>query len=114
MTVDGKQIATEFKIGKIFFYLIVVAIAIFFLAPILWQVLTSLKLNKDISAVPNVYLPTQITFKHYAELFTRKPFIFYILNSALVSLISTFLCLTLGSPAAYVLARLKLPGKNLI
>jgi multiple sugar transport system permease protein len=114
MTVDGKRINTGFELKKIFFYIIVIAIAIFFLTPILWQVLTSVKLNKDISAIPNVYLPTQITFKHYAELFTRRPFILYIFNSALVSIISTFLCLTLGSPAAYVLARLKFSGKNIV
>jgi multiple sugar transport system permease protein len=114
MVVGGKQIATRFGLKKIIFYITVIAIAIFFLAPILWQVLTSVKLNKDISAVPNVYLPTQLTLKHYLELFSRRPFIFYISNSALVSIISTFLCLTLGSPAAYVLARLKLPGKNII
>ena len=80
----------------------------------LWQVLTSVKLNKDISAIPNVYFPSSITLKHYTELFARRPFWYYILNSALVSIISTVLCLVLGSPAAYVLARMKLPGENLI
>jgi multiple sugar transport system permease protein len=114
MTVDRQQIATGLNIQKIILYLSVIAIAIFFLAPILWQVLTSLKTNQDISAVPNVYIPTQITLKHYLELFSRRPFGLYILNSALVSIVSTLLCLALGSPAAYVLARLHLPGKNII
>jgi multiple sugar transport system permease protein len=114
MTVDRQQIATGLNIQKIILYLCVIAIAIFFLAPILWQVLTSLKTNQDISAVPNVYIPTQITLKHYLELFSRRPFGLYILNSALVSIVSTLLCLALGSPAAYVLARLHLPGKNII
>lgn len=86
----------------------------FFLAPILWQVLTSVKLNEDISAIPTVYLPTRFTFSHYLELFERRPFILYIFNSALVAIISTLLCLTLGSPAAYALSRLKLPGENII
>jgi multiple sugar transport system permease protein len=89
-------------------------ILVFFLAPILWQLLTSFKLNKDISAIPNIYLPTQITFNHYLELFQRRPFFLYIFNSALVAVVSTLLCLTLGSPAAYALARLKLPGENII
>jgi multiple sugar transport system permease protein len=114
MTVDRQQIATGLNIQKIILYLSVIAIAIFFLAPILWQVLTSLKTNQDISAVPNVYIPTQITLKHYLELFSRRPFGLYIFNSALVSIVSTLLCLALGSPAAYVLARLHLPGKNII
>ncbi len=104
----------NWRIGKIILGLGILATVLFFLGPILWQVLTSVKLNKDISAIPNVYFPSQITFNHYTELFARRPFWYYIFNSALVSIISTVLCLVLGSPAAYALARMKLPGENLI
>lgn len=89
-------------------------IVIFFLAPILWQLLTSFKVNEDISAIPNVYLPKRLTWEHYQELFSRRPFTSYILNSAFVSITSTLLCLGLGAPAAYSLARLKLPGEQII
>ena len=99
---------------QIIFWISLVLIVSFFLAPILWQVLTSLKVNADISAIPTVYFPTRFTFSHYLELFARRPFILYIFNSALVAIISTLLCLTLGSPAAYALTRLKLPGENII
>ena len=99
---------------SIILWISLILIVSFFLAPILWQVVTSVKLNEDISALPTVYLPTRFTFSHYVELFERRPFILYIFNSALVSIISTLLCLTLGSPAAYALTRLKLPGENII
>ncbi|MBC7970127.1 MAG: carbohydrate ABC transporter permease [Verrucomicrobia bacterium] len=95
------------SVGKILFWVAVVAIAIFCLAPMLWQILTSFKVNEDIAAVPNVYFPTRLTLNHYIELFSRRPFMRYILNSAIVSLISTIACLTIGSPAAYALARLR-------
>jgi multiple sugar transport system permease protein len=87
---------------------------LFCLAPILWQLLTSFKLNADISAVPNVYIPSRYTLTHYQELFARRPFFNYILNSALVSITSTILALGLGAPAAYALARLKLQGERVI
>ncbi|MDJ0574261.1 MAG: carbohydrate ABC transporter permease [Xenococcaceae cyanobacterium MO_234.B1] len=92
----------------------IVTIILFTLAPILWQVLTSVKTNEDISAIPNVYLPHKITLQHYLELFERRPFWLYIFNSALVSIVSTILCLLLGSPAAYALARMKLRGETII
>ncbi|OKH24167.1 sugar ABC transporter [Hydrococcus rivularis NIES-593] len=95
-------------------WICVAIVVIFCLSPILWQLLTSIKVNQDISAVPNVYFPTRITLKHYSELFSRRPFLFYILNSALVSIVSTLLCLAIGSPAAYSLARLRLPGEQII
>lgn len=102
------------SVGKVLFWVAVVAIAIFCLAPMLWQVLTSFKVNEDISAVPNVYFPTRLTLNHYIELFSRRPFMRYILNSAIVSLISTVACLTIGSPAAYALARLRPFGGKIV
>lgn len=101
-------------INKILFWLAVAGIVAFCLAPIIWQLLTSVKVNEDIAAIPNVYIPTRYTFQHYVELFTRRPFLRYILNSAFVSVVSTLVCLAIGSPAAYALARLNPPGSRLI
>ncbi|BAU65240.1 binding-protein-dependent transport systems inner membrane component [Stanieria sp. NIES-3757] len=112
--VKSNSQTTNFNLSQVVFGLIVILIIVFFLAPIVWQVLTSFKLNQDISAIPNIYFPKRITLTHYLELFNRRPFLLYILNSALVSIVSTFLCLILGSPAAYALARLKLPGEQII
>jgi multiple sugar transport system permease protein len=89
-------------------------VVLFSLAPILWQVLTSIKVNADIAAIPNVYFPTRFTLQHYVEIFNRRPFLNYMFNSALVAGISTLLCLALGTPAAYALARLRLPGERVI
>jgi multiple sugar transport system permease protein len=105
---------STFNWQKILLPIAAIAVVIFFLGPILWQVLTSLKLNRDISAVPTIYIPSQITLEHYLSLFTRRPFGLYILNSAFVSFTSTLLCLALGTPAAYALARVQLMGKRII
>jgi multiple sugar transport system permease protein len=108
------QAGSETNIYKIILYLGIILLLIFCLAPVLWQLLTSIKVNEDISAVPNVYFPTQYTFKHYIDLFTRRPFAQYIFNSAFVSIASTLLCLAIGTPAAYALARLRLFGEKLL
>jgi multiple sugar transport system permease protein len=89
---------------------------IFSLAPVLWQVLTSIKTNAAITADSVVYFPSldQLTFDHYIDLFRRNQFYIYIFNSAFVAVVSTVLCLTLGSPAAYALARLRIPGERIV
>jgi multiple sugar transport system permease protein len=92
----------------------IACVVIFCLAPVMWQLLTSFKVNQDISQVPSVYFPTRITLNHYTELFTRRPFWRYILNSAFVSIISTAFSLAFGAPAAYALARLRPWGGKLI
>ncbi|MCS6812121.1 MAG: carbohydrate ABC transporter permease [Cyanobacteria bacterium] len=89
-------------------------IVCFCLLPVLWQLLTSIKVNADIEAVPAIYLPNRFTFSHYQELFSRRPFGLYLVNSGLVALISTLLCLTLGTPAAYALTRFNLRGQGAI
>lgn len=109
-----KTTQKDFNIGLIILPVTIFLVVVYFMGPILWQVLTSFKVNADISAVPNVYIPRQITFDHYLSLFRRRPFTLYILNSAFVSISSTFLCLAFGAPAAYALARLRLWGEKII
>ena len=104
----------SFSAKQILLPLAVAFVVLFSLAPILWQVLTSIKVNPDIAAIPNVYFPTRFTLQHYVEIFNRRPFLSYMLNSAFVSISSTLLCLALGTPAAYALARLRIKGERII
>ena len=119
MTTISKEVATptgrlKLSLKKILLPLAIVLVVIFCLAPVLWQVLTSFKVNQDIAAVPTKYFPTRYTLNHYIELFTRRPFWRYILNSAFVSIVSTFVSLAIGAPAAYALARLRPRGEKVI
>lgn len=94
--------------------LAIILTVVFCLTPILWQLLTSFKVNADISSVPTIYLPNRYTFNHYIELFLRRPLGNYIFNSVLIATCSTVLALGFGAPAAYALARLKLQGERII
>lgn len=116
MTVTPNQSANKSIRGiqQIILPVSIFFVVVFFLAPILWQFLTSIKVNADISKVPSVYFPTRYTLDHYLELFRRRPFHLYIFNSAFVSITSTALCLALGAPAAYALARLRIWGEQII
>ncbi|MGQ9870594.1 carbohydrate ABC transporter permease [Leptodesmis sp.] len=114
VTTEPSRKRVSISLRDAFFWLAVVAIVIFCLAPILWQVLTSFKFNEDISALPTIYFPRRITLQHYIELFTRRPFLRYIFNSIFVSSVSTIACLAIGTPAAYALARLRPLGGNLV
>ncbi|NES94435.1 MAG: carbohydrate ABC transporter permease [Desertifilum sp. SIO1I2] len=101
---------------KVVFPLGLAFLIIFCLAPALWQLLTSIKVNEAIAAFPNVYFPRpdQYTLQHYQDVLFRRPFLRYTLNSFLVSMISTLLALALGAPAAYALARLRLRGEQIL
>ncbi|MEW5857207.1 MAG: carbohydrate ABC transporter permease, partial [Cyanobacteriota bacterium] len=85
-TTPAPTTGKKFSWKKILMPLAVALVVIFCLAPVLWQLLTSFKVNEDIAAVPTVYFPTRYTLAHYVELFVRRPFWRYILNSAFVSI----------------------------
>jgi len=94
----------------------VIFTVLFSLGPPIWELLTSIKTNEAITADSVVYIPAwdQLTLEHYVQLFTLNRFHIYILNSLFVAVVSTILCLGIGSPAAYALARLRIPGERIV
>src|SRR4029079_5710530 len=95
------------------FYTLIWFVVLWCLAPFLWQIITSLKSNAEISALPVTYLPHQPTTQHYEALFVRKPFARYLLNSFIISATSTILCVSLSALAAYAVSRLRMRGSRL-
>jgi len=80
------------------------------LAPFLWQVVTSIKPDVDLTRLPPL-LPTDPTLGHYRAVFSGTPFLRIIANSAVVAAAATLLSLTLGSLAAFGLAKLRVRFK---
>jgi len=95
----------EGKVRRLLPGLAVGLLVVWSLAPGVWQVLTALKPDAQITRVPTVYLPSPPTLRHVEALFTRKPFATYLWNSAVVAAVSTLLSVTLGALAAGALTR---------
>ena len=96
------------------FYALIWLVVLWCLAPFLWQIITSLKSNAEISALPVTYVPHQPSLQHYDALFVRKPFARYLFNSFIVSATSTILCVGLSALAAYAVSRLRMRGSRLM
>ncbi len=101
------------RLKKILFLFAVIALSIFSLAPFLWEVLTSLKSPAEIFSTPITYLPIHLSLMSYIKVFTRYPFMRYILNSIIVAGGTTLLTVGVGAVAAYALARLRIKGSGL-
>jgi multiple sugar transport system permease protein len=91
----------------------VIVVAAWSLAPFLWQVVTSVKPDADLTRLPPL-LPREPTLAHYRAVFTGTPFLRVIANSAFVATCATLLSLAIGSLAAFGLARLRVRFKSLI
>jgi len=84
------------------------------LAPLLWMVSASLMPAGEASVYPPRLLPSRITFKHYADLFTRLNLARYLFNSLLIASAITLISLLLNSMAGYAFAKLSFAGRERI
>lgn len=104
----------ESRLGKIFFYLVLILFALFFLLPLLWMVVTSFKPFEE-WLTPN-WIPVNPTLENFTSIFNDKslPVVNWFLNSLLIASLFTLVILIIDSLAGYAYARLEFPGKNLL
>lgn len=95
------------------FFLLLAVVVIYCAGPILWQFVTSLKPDAELTALPPI-LPAHPTTAHYLAIFEGHPFLRIIGNSMAVATATTILSLIFGSLAAFALAKLRVRYKALI
>jgi multiple sugar transport system permease protein len=88
-----------------------VLILVWSAGPFLWQFSTSLQLDKALTEPVPSLIPSPFTLEHYYNAFVEKGLHHYIINSVIVSLSTTALCLIVGSLAAFALSRLDIRGR---
>ena len=97
-------------LGRVAFALLALLIVVWSVGPFLWMAITSIKPDRELATLPPI-LPSEITFDHYFALFEQRPFYKYIINSTVVSISTTLICLVIGSLAGYAFGRLHFPGR---
>jgi multiple sugar transport system permease protein len=94
------------------------ALAVIWLLPAIWVLVTSLKLTENIVRVPPEWLPWPATLGHYHEVLFSSSRTARIgrafLNSMVVSLGTVALVVATSAMAAYPLARMRFPGRDLV
>jgi multiple sugar transport system permease protein len=94
------------------------ALAVLWLLPVVWVVVTSLKPTANIIRVPPEWIPWPATLEHYVEVLFSSSRTARIgrafVNSLVVSLGTVILVVGTSALAAYPLARMRFPGKTLV
>ncbi len=93
-------------------WITVAVIVVFCLLPFYWLVNISLKTGPDLSTAS--IFPPNPSLENYKSIFQNDAFTRALLNSAIVSLVTTFLGVVVGAFCAYALARLKMRGKFIL
>ena len=101
--------------GRLIKRLVLTAGLLFFgfwtVLPLYWIVVTSIKPNLLIYREPS-FVPSQITADHFVFVLTKTPFLLYVKNSLLVTLVTTGLAMVIGTLAAYAIVRLSFRGRE--
>src|SRR5258708_33914062 len=106
-------------VGLTLNYLLMSLLAIFFLFPIVFMIISSLKadenqLLEDVTTV-RAFIPYgDLSLQNYNDAFQRFPFGLYLFNSLVIVTCIVTLGLLVNSLMAYALARLTFPGRKLI
>ena len=88
--------------------------AFFTLLPFLWMISSSLKTPAEIVRIPPVMIPETAQFSNYAEAWAAAPFGRYLINTVIVTILTTAGVLVTSVLSAFAFSRLKFPGKDLV
>ena len=96
-----------------------IIVGLFMFLPMLYAILQSLKPLDELWVFPPRFFVQNPTFDNFFDLFRLMntswvPFSRYIFNTVLISVAGTFGNLVLASMAAYVLSKMKFPGRNVM
>jgi len=95
-----------------------VTLALLWLVPVVWVLVTSLKLSENIVRLPPEWIPWPATGSHYYEVLFSSSRTARIgrafVNSLVVSIGTVILVVTTAAMAAYPLARMRFPGRDLV
>lgn len=107
----GSERVDPFLVGL---WIVLLAIALVWLAPIVFIVFTSLKTNADVMNTGAFVPPPDLFWQNYPDAWQRGKFNTRFWNSAVITLVKVPLGLALSAMAAYALARMRVPAHKLL
>jgi multiple sugar transport system permease protein len=95
-------------------YMVVGLLALLFALPFLWLVSGSLKTDRQIFALPPVWIPNPVTWENYPNSLQFIPYFQYLRNTLLICLGTVVGSLVSCTLAAYGFSRVRWPGRDVV
>ncbi len=97
-------------------HLLLIAVAVVFMGPFYWMLISGLKTMDEIFATPIVWWPKHLQWSNIGDVLNYPgfPFLHYLWNSTFYSGSVTVGALFSCSAAGYAFARLRFPGRDLL
>lgn len=111
-TTAGRRRTWSTTGGRALLFAVCCLLALLVLMPLVWMVSGALKPPREVYQL--TIIPEHPTFDNFRRIFTQVPFLHYLVNTIVVAGTVTVLGLFFHSMAAYALARLRFPGREVI
>jgi multiple sugar transport system permease protein len=99
-------------LSSVLFYVFLFLFVLVSMFPLIWIFKMSIITRTELFASPPTILPKNPTGQEYTQIFSDPAFQQALLNSAIISGVTTVVCLFFGSIAAYAIARLRFRFKS--
>lgn len=95
-------------------YVVLTVAALTIMLPFIWMVISSLKTNNQVFAVPIQWIPDPVVWSNYLDIWTKANMSTWLRNTLILSVSVTFLQVLTGSFAAYGFAKTRFPGRDVL
>ena len=97
-------------------YLVLIGLALMFISPLLFMLVTSFKTRSEATAVPPTWIPKEPTGQAYSTILNASdtPVLTWFVNSLLAATAHSALVVATAALAAYPLARMDFRGKKIV
>ncbi len=103
---------TKALIGRIAFYLLVVAVVLYSVFPFYYAIVSSLKSGSQLFSID--YFPVYWEWENYISVFREQPFASNLFNSVIVAFAVVAVSIFFGVTAAFALGRVKFKGRSIL
>ncbi len=114
MTILRRPIpGTKLALRDVPLWLVGMFFVLLWAAPFVWMVSTSFKPSSQVMTRDVEWIPRVWTLANYQKVLTY-PIATWAMNSLIVAVVATALCVLFGAMAGYAIARLRFPGRNFV
>ncbi|WFR67087.1 carbohydrate ABC transporter permease [Curtobacterium flaccumfaciens] len=100
-------------LSRIAWYALCSLLAISMLLPLVWMLSIALKSNSDIASIPPQFFPKEFNWSNFVNGPKEIDFYRLLLNTAVVTILSTFGAVASSMVVGYGISRIEFPGRNL-
>ncbi len=110
----SKSRATQRRLRDLLAYLLLAVGLVWFIFPLVWVVLSSLKTFQDFNQIPARLLPSELYLGNYPRAWNSVPFSIFFLNTTIIVALCVVGELVSASLVGYGFSRLKFWGRNFL